>query len=55
MAAFWIADTINLFFICCCLFNCLRFSREGAKVDEAVGGHVCVDANDSSDSFIVGE
>ena len=54
-AAFWIVDTIALFCICCCLINCLRFWRESAEVDDAVGGHVCVDANDSSDSVTDGE
>ena len=46
---------MDLFCICCCLISCLRFCLEGAEVDDTVGGQVCVDASDSSDSVIDGD
>ena len=46
---------MDLFCICCCLIIWLRFRLEGAEVDDTVGGQVCVDASDSSDSVIGGD
>ena len=43
------------FSICCCLVICLCFCLEGTEEDDTVGGQICVDASDSSDSVIDGD
>ena len=45
---------VDLFWICVCLIICRLLFREGALELEAVGGQICTDATDLSDSVTEG-